>query len=318
MSQLRLIAGMLSAGVMFGASSVSGQDYPNKPVRIITAGAGGPVDFLSRQIAQGISGPLGQPVIVENRTGALAAEALSKAPSDGYTLGVLGGAVWISPLLRPMSYDVVRDFSPITQVERTVNVLAVHPSLPVKSVKELIALAKARPGELNYASDAVGGRGHLSGELFKTMAGVNIVHVPYKGGAPATTALVSGEVQLLIFGVGLVMPQAKAGKMKALAVTSAEPSALTPGLPTVAASGLPGYESVGISGLFAPARTPVTIINRLNQETIRYLNRPEVKERFVNAGAELATGTPEQFGSAVTLEISKWGKVIKDAGIKAD
>ena len=318
MLKLHLAMCMISTGAMFSAATVTGQDYPGKPVRIITAGAGGPVDFSSRQIATGISGPLGQPVVVDNRSGVLAAEAVSKSAPDGYTLGVLGGAVWVATLLRPTSYDVAKDLAPITQIERTVNMVAVHPSLPVKSIRELIALAKARPGVLNYSSDAIGGRGHLSGEVFKSMAGVSIVHVPYKGPAPATVALVSGEVDLFIFDLGLLAPHVKSGKARALAITSSTPSPLAPDLPTVAASGLPGYESVGISGLFAPVKTPAAIINRLNTEVVRLLGRTEVKERFFNAGAELVTGTPEQFSTAVTQEIAKWGKVIKEANIKAD
>jgi tripartite-type tricarboxylate transporter receptor subunit TctC len=314
----RSVSGWISVCAALLAAPLSAQDYPVKPLRIITAGAGGPVDFSSRQIAQGVSSNLGQPIVVDNRTGVLAAEAVSKAPPDGYTLGVLGGAVWIASLLRPTPYDVAKDLAPVTQIERTVNVVAVHPSLPVKSIKELIALAKSRPGQLNYSSDAIAGRGHLSAEVFKSMTGVNIVHVPYKGPAPATVALVSGEVQLFIFDLGLLGPHAKSGKVRALAVTSSTPSPLAPELPTVAASGVPGYESVGISGLFAPARTPAAIINRLNAEVVRFLGRPEVKERFFNAGAELVTGTPEQFASAVALEITKWGKVIKAANIKAD
>ena len=179
-------------------------------------------------------------------------------------------------------------------------------------------MAKARPGELNYASGATGGSTHLAAELFKSMAGVNIVHVPYKGSAPAITALISGEVQLTITDVGLVAPHVKSGKLRALAVTSAEPSALVPGLPTVAASGLPGYEAVGMTGILAPAKTPAAIINRLNQEIVRVLNMPEVKEQFFNAGVEVVGSSPEQFAATIKSEIAKLGKVIKDAGIKVD
>jgi tripartite-type tricarboxylate transporter receptor subunit TctC len=243
------------------------QDYPTKPVRIITTAAGGGGDFTTRQVAQGISGPLGQPVIVDNRsTGLLAAEAVSKAPPDGYTLLVTGSAVWLSSLLRPVPYDVIRDFSPIMVIEVTPSVLAVHPSVPVHSVKDLISLAKARPGALSYGSDAIGGRGHLGVELFKAMAGVNILHVPYKGSAAANNAVLSGETQMVLNDPGVLLPHVKVGKLRALAVTTAAPSALAPGLPTVTASGLPGFELEGITGFFAPAKTPATIINRLNQE----------------------------------------------------
>ena len=193
-----------------------------------------------------------------------------------------------------------------------------HPSLPVKSVKELIALAKARPGALNYSSASTGSSTHLAGELFKFMAGVNIVHVAYKGTAPQISALISGEVQLTIVEEGSVEPHVKSGRLRALAVTSAEPSALAPGLPTVAASGLPGYEATGMIGIWAPAKTPGAIINRLNQEILRFLNLPEVKERFLNGGEEIVGSSPEQLAATIKSDGAKWGKVIKEAGIRAD
>jgi tripartite-type tricarboxylate transporter receptor subunit TctC len=306
------------AGVsMAGSAVVSAQDYPLKPIRIITAGAGGGSDFDSRQIAQGISGPLGQSVIVDNRTTALAAEAVSKAPPDGYTLLVSGATLWIIPLLRKTPWDV-SDFAPISLIERTVNIVAVHPSVPVKSMKELIALARARPGALNYSSGSIGGPAHLASELFKSMTGVNILHIPYSGTAPAITAVISGEVQLAIFDSGIVTPHMKSGKLRGLAVTSAEPSALTPGMPTVAASGLPGYEMTGMTGILAPARTPAAIINRLNQEIVRVLNQPDVKARFLAAEAEIVANSPEQFAAIIKADIVKSSKVIKDAGIKVE
>ena len=311
----RFVVSTISIGLMvLGAGAVSAQDFPTKPIRIITGGVGGGNDFTARQLAQGITGSLGQPVIVDNRTGFLATEAVSKAPPDGYTLIVIGNALWVRPLLEKVPHDV-RDFSPITLTERTVNIVAVHPSLPVKSIKELIALAKARPGELNYGSSAPGSSNHLAGELFRSMAGVKLVNVPYKSSPPVITALIGGEVQLAIIDVGLVVPHVKTGKLRALAVTSTEPSALAPGLPTVAASGLPGYESVSMVGVLAPTKTPAAIINRLNQEMVRVLNMPEVKERFLNVGIEVATSSPEQFAATIKSDIAKWGKVIKDAGI---
>jgi len=314
----RFAVGMLSVGlIVLGAGEVSGQDYPNKPVRIITAPAGGGTDFTARLVAQ-MAGSLGQPVVVDNRTTILAPELVSKTPPDGYTLLVSGASLWIAPLFRTTPYDVVRDFSPISLIERTVGVLAVHPSLPAKSIKELIALAKARPGELNYASSSLGGGAHLATELFKSMADVNIVHVPYKGTGPSITALISGEVQLTIFDVGLIAPHAKSGKLRALAVTSAEPSALFPGLSTVAASGVPGYEAIGMTGLWAPAKTPGAIINRLHREIVQVLNQPDVKEKFFTAGVETVGSSPEQFAATIKSDTARWGKVIKDAGIKLD
>ena len=305
--------------MVLGAGVVSGQDYPNKPIRIVTGGAGGGSDFTSRQIAQGISGSLGQPVVVDNRaSGVIAGEIVSKAPPDGYNLTVAGSAFWILQLLRKMPYDAVADFAPVSLISREVNILAVNPSVPATSVKELIALAKAKPGQLNYGSSTPAGPAHLAAELFKSMAGVNIVNVPYKITPMVITALIGGEVHLTIMDAGLVAPHVKTGKLRALAVTSAEPSALTPGLPTVAASGLPGYEVVGLTGIWAPAKTPAAIINRLNQEIVRVLNRADVKERFLNAGSEVVGGSPQEFTAMIKSDIARMSKVIKDAGIKVD
>ncbi len=316
----RFVVGMLSGPMVLGVGVVSGQTYPDKPIRIATAAAGGGSDFMARLVAQGISGPLGQPVIVENRGGGIIpVDFVSKAPADGYTLLVQGGVAWVAPLLlRKAPYDVVRDFSPISLLVREVYIVAVHPSVPVRAIKELMALAKARPGELNFSSSTAGGSGHLAGELFKALAGVNIVHVPYKGTASSITALISGEVQLTITDAGLITPHVKSGKLRALAVTSADPSALFPGLPTVAASGLPGYEAVGRTGIWAPAKTPSAIIDRLNQEVVRALKLPDLKEKFLNAGVEAVGSSPEQFAAIIKAEIVTLGNLIKDAGIKLD
>ena len=312
---------VLGAGAVYSqaTSTGSGQAFPSKPIRIITTSPGSGNDFMARQLAPGMSAALGQPVIIENRpTGFLAAEALSKTPPDGYALTIQGSIFWTVPLLREVPYDVLRDFSPISLISRQAALLAVHPSLPVKTVKELIALAKDRPGQLNYGSSGTGGNGHLAAELFKSMAGVNLMHVPYKGQAPAITSLMSGEVQMVITDVGLLMPHVKAGKLRAVAVTSTEPSALTPGLPTVAASGLPGYEMSGITGAFTPAKTPAAVITRLNQEIVRFLNTPAVKEKLLIAGEEVVASSPDEFETTIKANIAKLGKVIKDVGIKAD
>jgi tripartite-type tricarboxylate transporter receptor subunit TctC len=309
---------MFSASLaVLGPGMVCGQDYPNKPIRIVTGSVGGGGDFASRLIAQGISGPLGQPVIIDNH-GNFAAEVVAKALPDGHTLLLDSTSVWIGPLLQETPYDAVRDFAPITAAVILPNVLVVSPSLPVNSVNELIALAKSRPGELNYSAGSIGGSAHLSGELFKAMAGVNMVAIPYKGGAPAITAVIAGEAQVNFPTTIAAAPHMKSGRLRVLAVTSAQPSALAPGVPTVAASGLPGYEAVSIYGMFAPARTPASVINRLNQEVVRVLNIAEVKERFFNAGEETIGSSPEQLAATVRSDIAKWGKVIKDAGIRAD
>ena len=291
-------------------------DYPNKPIRIIVGPAGSGSEFATRLVAQGISSPLGQPVILENRANVtLATEIAAKAPPDGYTMRAAGSSAWIFPLLAKASYDMVRDFSPVSLLSREVNVLAVHPSVPVKSVKELISLVKAKPGALNYPSIAVGAPQHLGTELFKSMAGVNLVWIPYQGSAPAIIALIAGEVQVMISPLSSVAAHMKSGKIRVLAVTSVTPSVLAPGLPTVA-SDLPGFEVVGVFGIWTPAKTPQAIINRLNQEIVRVLNQPEVKERLLNVGIEVVGSSPEQFDSLIKSDLAIMGKVIKDAGIK--
>jgi tripartite-type tricarboxylate transporter receptor subunit TctC len=302
---------VLSAGIVFG------QTYPNRPIRVVTSPAGGGSDFTARLIAQGISGPLGQPVVVDNRQVNLLGEIVAKAPPDGYTMLVIGSLLYIAPLLEQTPYDPVKDFSPITLMTRSIDVLVVNSSSPVTSVKELIALAKAKPGALNYASGPTGSPPHLSAELFKSIAGVNIVRVPYKGGGPALNGLLAGEVQLAFSAASAAMPQVKSGRLRALGVTTAQPSALVPGVPPIAAS-LPGYESVSSTGIYAPARTPASIVSRLNQEIVRYLNQPDVKERVLNGGEEVVANSSEEFAAMVKSEVAKWGKVIKDAGIKAD
>ena len=295
------------------------QDYPSRMVRIVTAAPGGGSDFIARIISQGLAGPLGQQIIVENKgTGVQAGEAAVKAPGDGYTLTVQGGAFWVGPLLRKSAYDPVRDFTPITLVVREVNVLAVHPSVPVNSVKELIAYAKSNPGKLNYSSPGVGSTTHLASELLKSMAGIDIVHVPYQGNQPAITGLRGNEVQMAIFDAGLIMPHANAGRLRALAATSLEPSPLAPGLPTLAASGLPGYQSSSPFGMFAPANTSDAVVRKLNHEIVRVLQRNELRERLFNAGMEVVAGTPAQLTATMKSEMARWGKLIRDANIREE
>ena len=315
----RFVAAILPVVVLaVGAATALGQDYPNKPVRFVTSAAGGGSDFTARMIAQGVAGAMGQQIVVDNRNSSiLSSEAVSKAPPDGYTLLVNGAILWVNPLLTKSPYEVA-DFAPVSLIERSVNIVAVNPSLPVKSIKELIALAKARPGDLNYGSAGVGGTTHLATELFKSMAGVNIVHVPYKGNGPALTDLISGQIQISITSASLVAPYVKAGRLRALAVTSTTPSALTPGLPTVAASGVPGFEAIGVTGMFAPAKTSAAIISRLSQEISRTVSRPEVKEKFFSSGVETIGSTPEEFAAFIKSDSARIARVIKDAGIKID
>jgi len=313
----RFVMGMFSVGMMvFAAGVVSGQNYPDKPIRIYTPQAGTSVDSTLRLVAGSVTGSLGQRIIVENR-GIIGVEIVARAPPDGYSLINYTNPLWLMPLFRDdMSWDPVKDFSPISLTVSTPTVLVVHPSVPVKSVKELIALAKARPGELNYASTSTGNANHISAELFKAMAGVNIVRVNYKGGAQAISDLVAGQVHLQFGSGGVVMPHVKLGRLRALAVASAEPSALAPGVPTIAAAGLPGYESTASTALLAPARTPQAIINRLNQEFVRVLNTAEVKERLFNSSIEVVASSPEQLAATIKSEMATIGKVVKDAGLR--
>ena len=319
MSFSRFAIGLFSTGVAILASGVTfGQNFPIKPIRIITGAAGGGSDFTARVAAQGLTGGLGQPVVVENRTVLLATEAVAKATPDGYTLVVNGNSLWILPMMQKTGYDAAKDFSPISQLVREYTVLAVQASLPVKSVSELIALAKSRKGQLNYSTGAIGALSHLGVELFKSMAGIDVVHIPYKGGTNQTAALLAGEVQLTIADANWVIPQAKAGKIRALAVTSAEPTPLVPGLPTVAASGLPGFEATSTTGIWAPAKTPAAAIKRMSQEIMRHYNQQEIKERYAVSGVEAVGNSPEQFAAFIKADTVRWSKVIKDAGIKME
>jgi tripartite-type tricarboxylate transporter receptor subunit TctC len=301
------------------AANAQGEDFPSRPLRIVTTGGvGSTTDLVARVIAQGISGPLGQQTIVDNRNDRIAQEIVAKAPPDGYTFHVAGSGFWVEPLLHEVSYDPARDFSAITLATTSPNVLVVLPSSAAKSVKDLVVLAKSRPGVLNYGSAGAGGAAHLAGELFKTLAGVNIVHVPYKGAGAALTALIGGEVQLMFATAGAAEPHIRSAKLTALAVTSAQPSALVPGVPTVAASGFPGYEAASMVSAFAPAKTPVSRVGRLNREIVALLNKSEIKQRLFYAGVEVVGSSPEELAARMRLETAKLGKLIKDAGIRAD
>ena len=303
-----------------GTGVVCSQPYPNKPIRMVTSAAGGSADFAARLIAQGLTGELGQQVVVDNRGGSVSTSVgiVAKAPPDGYTLLLYASSLWIAPLLQPVSYDPIKDFSPITLAASSPYILVVHPSVPVTSVKELIALAKAKPGELNYGSSGLGTANHLAAELFNAMAGVNVVHVPYKGAGPALNALIGGQLQVMFPSAGSVTSHIKSGRLRALGVTSAEPSALAPGLPTVAAAGVPGYESLLMIGVFTPAGVPAALINRLNQEIVKALRKSDTREKLFNAGVETVGGTPAQLAASVKSEMARLGKVIKDAGIRAE
>ena len=305
-----------SAIVSAYSSAVFAQQYPTKPIRVISSLPGGVTDFTARVVAQELTRALGQQVIVDSRgSGVVTAEIVAKAPPDGYTLLITGSSFWIGPLLRKTSYDPIKDFPPVSLLVNSPNILVVHPSLPAKSVKELIALASAKPGTLNYGSTGTGGAIHLPAELFKAMTGVNIVHVPYKGAGPAITSVIGGEVQILFALAGSVLQHIKSGKLTALAVTSAQPSSLVPGLPTVAST-VPGYATGSETVMFASPGTSAAVISRLSRETMRSLNHANVKEKFLSVGAEVVASAPNEFAAWLRSESTKWGKLIKDAGIR--
>lgn len=295
------------------------QDTTPKPRRIVTIEVGGGNDTAARFTAQAWGNVLGQRVIVENRGGAsgmIAADAVIKSAPDGNTLLSMSGSLWILPLMQKTPYDPVQDLTPVVLVVNSPNILVVNPALPVKSVRELIALAKARPGQLNYSTAGTGSAGHLAVELFKAMAGVDVVRIAYKGGAPAMTDLISGQVQLSITSTGSLGGHAKSGRLRALAVTSAKPTALAPGLPTIASAGLPGYELVSTYGLFAPGKTPSSVVSRINHEVVRGLQAQDIRDRFFSTGSEVVAGTPQEFAVVIQSDMVKLGKLIREANIK--
>ena len=305
---------LLALGAIW-AVAASSQEYPARAIRIITAPAGGGNDFSARLVARGISGPLGQQVIVDNRPTVLAPEIAAKAAPDGYTMLLNGSSHWIGPFVERVSYDPLKDFAPVTLVDRTPVILVVHPSLPAKSVKQLIALAKARPGELNFSSGAPGTSNYLGGVLFNHYASVNIVRIPYKGAAPAMTAVMSGETQLMFASPGGSMPHVKSGRLRALAVGSDRPSELAPGLPTIAESGVRSYVCETLHALFFPAGTPAPIVARLHQEVDRFLRSPDGRDQFIKGGVEAVSSTPEQLTATMKSEMATIGKVLRAAGV---
>lgn len=320
---MRRCACMFAMGVMVcGAGVACGQNFPNKIIRIFTAEAGGANDIAARLIAQGLNKRFGQPVVVENRggaSGAIAAQGVAKGAADGYTLLFFSDALWLAPFLqKDVPYDPVKDFAAITLATLSPNILVVHPSLPVKSVKELIALAKAKPGDLAYATGSTGSSNHLAGELFQATAGVKMLRVPFKGASPALNSVIGGQEQLMFASASTGWPQVKAGKLRGLAIATLQPSALAPGLPTIASSGLPGFEAASTNVMFAPEKTPAAIVNLLNQEIVAIMTQPDVKERLFNTGLDVVGNTPAEAGAKIKSEMAKWGKLIRDAGIRSE
>jgi tripartite-type tricarboxylate transporter receptor subunit TctC len=316
--------GVIVAILPIQAMPVWAQDYPRKPLHLIVPFApGGGNDTVARVIAQNLGAGLGQPVIVENRSGAggiVGAELAARSLPDGYTLFLGGvGSHAVNPNLHAkLPYDPVKDFSPITLIASAPSVLVVHPSVPAGSIAEFTALAKANPGKLNYASNGNGSSAQLAAVLYESMAGVVMVHVPYKGLAPALVDLLSGEVQAMFSSVVAIGPHIKAGRLRALAVTGRRRSPLMPAVPTLAESGLPGYEAGSWYGMLAPAGTPPPVIGKLHDAIVRALAQPEVRERLAAEGAEVIGSTPEEFAAHIEAELARMGKLIRDARIRME
>jgi tripartite-type tricarboxylate transporter receptor subunit TctC len=320
---IRIAGALLFAALTSGAQAQA--PYPNHPARIVVPfPAGGTTDILARETAQKLTQTLGQPFVVENRPGAggnIGADLVAKSPPDGYTMlmGTVGTHAINPSLYEKMPYDHVKDFVPVVLVAGVPNVLVVNPSLPVKTVQELIAYAKANPGKLNFASSGSGTSIHLSGELFKTMAGVSMQHVPYKGSAPALADLAGGQVQLMFDNLPSSLALIKAGKLRAIAVTSLTRSTALPDVPTISESGLPGFEASSWFGLLAPAGTPKDVVTKVNGEVAKWLATPEAKENLAGQGAIVATGlAPEDFVRHIASETAKWQKVVKESGAKVE
>ena len=323
--QRALWACIFSAGCsLFGiAYTAVAQSYPSKPIRIIVpAGAGGITDLLARIVGQKLSENIGQPVVIDNRAGAsgiVGSEIVAKAPPDGYLLLMVYPSHAANPgLFAKIPYDTVHDFAPITMVSGVHLVLTVTNSLPAKSVKELIALAKSKPGTLNYGSTGTGSLGHLAAELFRSMSGAQITHVPYKGAPQVITALISGEVGMFFDPPITSVPQVKAGKTRALGVTTTKRLAVLPDVPTVDEAGVPGFEVIGWNGILAPAATPKPIIDKLHTEIVKVLRSPDIVERFTQNGAVIIGNTPAEFAAIVKGDVAKWLKVIQSAGIRPE
>lgn len=325
-SLMRLLGAstMLAAGAGVASGSAMAQGaWPNRPVKfIVPFSAGGSTDLMAREVGQGVSSAIGQPVIVENRAGAgstLGTAQAARSPGDGYTFLVTSSHYAIVPsLYKPLPYDAMRDLLPVSLLCTLPVILVANPQVPAKTVKEVIELAKRTPGGLNIASSGSGGVSHLSAELFKSMAGIEMKHVPYKGGGPAMQDLIGGHVQLMFDAVSTSMPHIRSGALRPIAWTGAKRSSILPDLPTIAESGLPGYESSSWLGMFAPAGTPPEVIQRISREARATLDRPEVRERQLALGVEIVASTPEQFGGQLQQEIPKWEKVVVASGAKAD
>jgi tripartite-type tricarboxylate transporter receptor subunit TctC len=321
-----LFPALLAAGVLESqiAPAAQSSTYPNRPIRFIMPyPVGGTIDMSGRLVAQQIGDALGQQVVVDNRTGAggtLGTEMAAKAPPDGYTIVMGGtGTLAVSPGLgRPLGYNPVTDFAPISLLATTPYVLVAHPSVPAASVRELIALAKAHPGKLNYASGGSGSAPHLVGEMFRTRAGINVVHIPYKGSSPAKIDLMAGRVQMFFTGIPPVLSEIRNATLRALGVTSGRRTNTLPDVPTIAESGVSGFDVSPWFGILAPANTPPEIVSRLNQEIVKALHDPKLRERLARDGVDTAGDTPKSFSNFIRVEMNKWSQAVKESGAKVE
>ena len=314
---------LVSVPFLVVAGTAAAQAYPTKSIRmIVPQSAGGSTDLAARLVAQRISDQLGQTIIVDNRPGAGSlngTEIVAKAAPDGYTLLTVAASFTINPSLhKKLPFDPIRDFAPVTMLCSLPHILVVHPSVPVKSVKELIALAKSKPGELNFGSSGIATSTHLAAELFMHMTGTRMVNVPYKGGAPGMIALLGGQVQLYFATISTALPHIRAGKLRVLAVTSAKRSVAAPEFPTIAEGGVPGYQHASWVGTFAPAKTPRPVIAKLHAEAVKAVQTSEVKSALLRDGLEAVGNSPEEFAAIIKSEVARWMNVVKVAGIKAD
>jgi len=320
-----VLAGLAAAACALAPLCSLAQNYPDRPIRfVVPYAAGGTTDLLSRAIAQKLAESLGQAVVPDNRPGAggnVGAEIVARAPADGYTLlmaPVSPMAINVTLYGSKMAFNPERDFAPVTLVAKVPLVLVVHPSVPARTLQELIALAKSKPGQLNYGSAGNGSSNHLVGEMFKTAAGIDLVHIPYRGGGPGMMALVAGQIDLLVGQVPTVTPMVNAGRLRAIAVSGARRSPALPEVPTMAESGLPGFDATAWYSIVVPAGTPKAIISRLHAELVKILKTPDIRERLISEGADVETSTPEELAAFVRAEIPKWSKAVRDSGTKLD
>ena len=316
-----LLAGLIAAALPLGAAA---QNYPTKPITIIVPfSAGGTTDILARVVGQALSTELGQSVVIDNRAGAggnIGGALAAKAPADGYTLfmGTVGTHAINEALYKKMPFNPIKDFAPLTRVANVPNLLVANPKQPFKTVQELIAYAKAHPGEVNFGSSGSGSSIHLSGELFKSMAKVDMVHVPYKGSAPAVTDLLGNQIAIMFDNMPSAIQHVRAGKLRPIAVTTAKRSPELPDVPTIAEAGVPGYEATSWFGMFAVAGTPKPVLDKLHAALVKVLGQPDVKKKIAEQGGDVVAETPAQFATFIKAETAKWGKVVKESGATAD